>query len=468
MKIIIALLLASDVSAFGVPKTFLGSIGGIATAKYDPKIFELEGASVAKDASPIEQGGERRLQFIQNYPSSCSYWGVLSDTACHGQGYEPGARCDAECKNPMPVHARIMSPKSAFGTWFVKCSAQPKDGMRMMNLFEGPPPWDEDPCLGCEECKCLKNEYSAHTSPYYQEDRFNRYMLDGVCTVCPIDNLCNGIETSEPSATPACPDECVTGSGCDEECKCLADPEQRYSRYMLNGVCTACPLENSCDGLSTWSTPACPQKCKGCKSDRTCDGSESVVDGRCQDFCSINGYCGTTAAHQIDGLDCTPCRSTAPDAADASDASDASDADAPTATPSDAPTATPSDAPTATGCDDACKPGGTYTGPGDPAGCTEAYCDLYAPGGYFRYRCDPANAHYHYALGECAKTCGICTNSGGSKNDGKQGSVVIIIPVVIAAVLLVAAVLYLVRKRRVAAATPDETPQLDTEVQIEG
>ena len=119
------------------------------------------------------------------------------------------------------------------------------------------------------------------------------------------------------------------------------------------------------------------------------------------------------------------------------------------------------------GCDDACKPGGTYTGPGDPAGCTETYCDIYAPGAPFHYRCEQGNAHHHYALGECAKTCGICTNSGGSKNDSKQGSVVIIIPVVIAAVLLVAAVLYLVRKRRVAAATPDEAPQLDTEVQVE-
>jgi hypothetical protein len=37
---------------------------------------------------------------------------------------------------------------------------------------------------------------------------------------------------------------------------------------------------------------------------------------------------------------------------------------------------------------------------------------------------------------------------------------------VLGAILLLG-VLYLVRKRRVAAATPDETPQLDTEAQVE-
>ena len=48
-----------------------------------------------------------------------------------------------------------------------------------------------------------------------------------------------------------------------------------------------------------------------------------------------------------------------------------------------------------------------------------------------------------------------------------HGGLSIIIPVVIAAVLLVAAVLCLVRKRCIAAATPDEVPQLDTEEPIE-
>jgi len=58
-------------------------------------------------------------------------------------------------------------------------------------------------------------------------------------------------------------------------------------------------------------------------------------------------------------------------------------------------------------------------------------------------------------------------DSGKYYSRNKYGSIDIIIPVVIAAVLLVAAVLCLVRKRRIAAATPDEVPQLDTEEPIE-
>ena len=57
--------------------------------------------------------------------------------------------------------------------------------------------------------------------------------------------------------------------------------------------------------------------------------------------------------------------------------------------------------------------------------------------------------------------------ANGSSSNSRGASIDIIIPVVVAAVLLVAAVLFLVRKRRVAAATPDETPQLDKEAQVE-
>ena len=234
-----------------------------------------------------------------------------------------------------------------------------------------------------EKCKC-------------SVEKEHRYILNDVCTACPIDYVCNGLTATRiNSAEGTCDhDWCATShddhgmgwfgqcaiypercSGC-AECKCDADRERRY---MRNGVCTACPIDNLCDGFSTWSA-------------------------------------ATMAA-----LD---------------------------------------------DCDDACKPGGTYTGPGDPAGCTATYCDLYAPGGYFHYRCDPTNYHHHYALEECAKTCDICPGSSG-KSRSRTGSLTIIIPVVIAAVLLLAAVLYLVRKRRVAAATPDETPQLDTEVKVE-
>ena len=57
-----------------------------------------------------------------------------------------------------------------------------------------------------------------------------------------------------------------------------------------------------------------------------------------------------------------------------------------------------------------------------------------------------------------------CPASGSSSNS-RGASIDIIIPVVVAAVLLVAAVLFLVRKRRVAAATPDEVPQIGAEVE---
>ena len=59
-------------------------------------------------------------------------------------------------------------------------------------------------------------------------------------------------------------------------------------------------------------------------------------------------------------------------------------------------------------CDNACQPGGSYTGPGDPAGCTTDYCDQYALGGELRHRCDESDAGHHYAVAECQKTCGIC------------------------------------------------------------
>ena len=60
-----------------------------------------------------------------------------------------------------------------------------------------------------------------------------------------------------------------------------------------------------------------------------------------------------------------------------------------------------------------------------------------------------------------------CAAQSDGNGSSKGASLAIIIPVVVAAVLLVAAVLYLIRKRRVSAATPDEVPELDTEVPIE-
>ena len=67
------------------------------------------------------------------------------------------------------------------------------------------------------------------------------------------------------------------------------------------------------------------------------------------------------------------------------------------------------------GCDlNQCRPGGTYDGTytftttvGDPAGCTETYCDQYLPGGPFHSRCSatPGTDDRGYADEECAATC---------------------------------------------------------------
>ena len=111
--------------------------------------------------------------------------------------------------------------------------------------------------------------------------------------------------------------------------------------------------------------PVTAAKCTSCRSGWDGDGGVRVVDGVCQNYCSVKGYCGTAEVYQDKGTDCSPC----------------------------------------------------------------------------------AASSLH--------------------NSTYLASLSIIIPVVIAAVLLLAAVLYLVRKRRVAAATPDEAPQLDTEVQVE-
>jgi hypothetical protein len=61
-------------------------------------------------------------------------------------------------------------------------------------------------------------------------------------------------------------------------------------------------------------------------------------------------------------------------------------------------------------CEDSCSPGGTYTGPGDVAGCTAQYCTQYVSGhnSGFHSRCTAGATGHNYALLECQKTCGIC------------------------------------------------------------
>ena len=108
------------------------------------------------------------------------------------------------------------------------------------------------------------------------------------------------------------------------------------------------------------------EACSTCSSGGSHDGGVPVVDGVCQDFCSVNGYCGAAEVYKSGGTDCTKF---------------------------------------------------------------------------------------------------VESSSGTSRSNG--ASLSIIIPAVIAPVLLFISVLYLVRKRRVAAATPDEMPQLEKEVQVE-
>ena len=109
-------------------------------------------------------------------------------------------------------------------------------------------------------------------------------------------------------------------------------------------------------------------------------------------------------------------------------------------------------------CPDECKmcmSGGSWDG---GVSVVDGVCqDFCSAGGYC------GDADVYKAGGTDCTTCAASSSGKSSRNS----SLTIIIPVVIAAVLLVAAVLYLVRKRRVAAATPDEAPQLDTEVQVE-
>ena len=162
----------------------------------------------------------------------------------------------------------------------------------------------------------------------------------------------------------------------------------------------------------------CMEACSTCSSGGSHDGGVPVVDGVCRDFCSENGYCGRADVYKSGGTDCTPCGA----------------------------------------CPDECKmcmSGGSWDG---GVSVVDGVCqDFCSAGGYC------GDADVYKAGGTDCTTCAASSSGKSSRNS----SLTIIIPVVIAAVLLLAAVLYLVRKRRVAAATPDETPQLDTEIQVE-
>ena len=164
----------------------------------------------------------------------------------------------------------------------------------------------------------------------------------------------------------------------------------------------------------------CKPECKMCMSGGSWDGGVPVVDGICRDYCSVNGYCGVADVYKAGGTDCTPCSSCPVNCMQ-------------------------------------CRPGGSHDGGVD---LVDGQCHYFCSFNGF------CGVGIDYVLDGIS--CAECWPSSSTRSRRARGSSLsIIIPVVIAAVLLLAAVLYLVRKRRVAAATPDETPQLDTEIQVE-
>ena len=131
------------------------------------------------------------------------------------------------------------------------------------------------------------------------------------------------------------------------------------------------------------------------------------------------------------------------------------------------PTPAPTSKPTPKGCtpEDAarcsnCKSGGSGDG-GVPI--VDGVCHHFCSG-YLTGYCGVGAGYRPEAGGTDCTKCAV-SSSGKSRSRTRTGSLSIILPVVVAAVLLVAAVLFLVRKRRVAAATPDEVPQIGAEVE---
>ena len=53
--------------------------------------------------------------------------------------------------------------------------------------------------------------------------------------------------------------------------------------------------------------PEAAAECSTCSAGSPGDGGVSLVDGVCQEFCSVNGYCGVTENYESGGTDCTKC-----------------------------------------------------------------------------------------------------------------------------------------------------------------
>jgi hypothetical protein len=75
------------------------------------------------------------------------------------------------------------------------------------------------------------------------------YMLNGVATICPVDNYCPGglITGDNAPGKTLCP----TGTGTNAQTGQAAEADCDYVKpgyYMLNGDVTVCPVDNYCPG----------------------------------------------------------------------------------------------------------------------------------------------------------------------------------------------------------------------------
>ena len=131
MKTIIALLLASSASAFKPSKAFLGFAGLASASKYDPKNFEFEDASTAKDAFPFEQG-ERRLSssldrlMLQNQIEMCyrKWMGISMNQYGGYPDYVVEGRCDNIFEEYKAAYGTYEDYSARFGCgnceWIIK------------------------------------------------------------------------------------------------------------------------------------------------------------------------------------------------------------------------------------------------------------------------------------------------------------------------------------------------------------
>merc|ERR1712157_418288 len=78
----------------------------------------------------------------------------------------------------------------------------------------------------------------------------SKYVKNGVCTACPTGFACNGYQScaitkyiTKQGVCTACP---VTGFACNGLIACETD------KYVKDGVCTECPDSATCDGTDDY------------------------------------------------------------------------------------------------------------------------------------------------------------------------------------------------------------------------